>query len=204
MANNQVPSMASLEITMWRPTPQKPDVPNGSPNAAEADYWRPTPQKPDAVTDEPGKSNGFTAAEKINKMFEIVSSSNGALQAPQFKATIETAIETKAALSAQIILWRPTPQKPDVAKKPGTGVMLEPFNAYLLLEDEQNWKDVEWAADNEAEPKPKHVRSIKITKGQRINGKRALDLTVTFQPPIGNGSTDKDKKNKPSGNVEAD
>lgn len=179
MANNNLLTMASLEVTMWRPTPQKPDE----------------------VIDEPGKNNDFIAAEKINKMFEIVASTNGAQKAPQFKTTIETEIETKAALSAQILLWRPTPQRPDVAK---TSVLLEPFNVYLLIEPEGDWNDVEWTADKESEPKPKYVRSIKITKGERTNGKRTLDLTATFQPEVGNGNTDKDKKNKPVGNVEVD
>lgn len=130
-------SMVSLELQMWRPTPQKPDI-SGS-----------NPSDPENRTD-------FTSMESFNAMFHIdpslngrgkqikraggsdcafaaclsANGTNGGLNALATKVMIKTNTMTAAAISTKLTLWRPTPQKPDIR----AGSATKSYQAYFVLE----------------------------------------------------------------------
>jgi hypothetical protein len=142
-----IPSMASLELTMWRPSPQKPDIAEGSP------------------APEDGKD--FSSAESFNTMFRIDSkadhgsevlastnnggcafegglthrlAANGAPRTIELKHKITTSTMTEAGLSLRLTMWRPTPQKPDAAN---AGEPVETYDAYFMLGQASAGCDIE-------------------------------------------------------------
>lgn len=115
MAN---PLMASLELLLWRPTPQKPDFtdPENSKTMflVDLDNEHTNP----VVT----KQNGDCAFEGC-AAHRRVAANNGApaKNLIEFKHKITMSTITESALSLKLALWwRPTPQKPDIrASEPG-------------------------------------------------------------------------------------
>ena len=128
---NQNSMMASLELLMWRPTPQKPDIVGGSPVPGSGeDYSTPESSKTMFLLDLDNehasplvmKQNGGCAFEGCASHRKVAAStSTPAKNLVEFKHRITMNTVTESALSLKLALWwRPTPQRPDLrASEPG-------------------------------------------------------------------------------------
>ncbi|MEK7729332.1 MAG: hypothetical protein AAB354_13040 [candidate division KSB1 bacterium] len=185
MAANS-PSMASLELLMWRPTPVRPDL-VGTTTGTES-------------------SAGYTSVENFKTMFQIATdkdldsrevrspgndgsavegslSQRKAVTAPQatprtivLKHKITTSTLTEAALSAQLVMWRPTPVRPDFtnAVEP-----LESYNANFALGEASAGCDIQL----EKCPKSNCTFSARLVQIAYSATARILELTITITMP---------------------
>jgi hypothetical protein len=176
-------NMVSLELLMWRPTPQKPDIAGNS-------------SDPENTTD-------FTNTESFKAMFHFDPNRNGfgeplqrvagndcAFEARlsylkpngrdlknksagklELKSAIKTSAMTDAALSMKLTLWRPTPQKPDSKG----GIVAKSYEGYFLFgpAHEPYQYDVHLDSQND-----EAVAQL-IQRNDESDVDRTLDLTIT-------------------------
>lgn len=131
MPTSNSSNLTSLEVVMWRPTPERPDrvaAVAGAESGTSFSALESFKSMFSVARDQNTTSEQVSKHENPNCNFDACMShrvaANGKPREIELKTKITTSVMTEAALSVQLSSWRPTPERPDYT---------ENYNAYFLL-----------------------------------------------------------------------